>query len=303
MEKTCRSHIDHNWYTYAPVTGSTQHMKDKYSAIWVSHSSISDYLKCPRAYFLRNVYRDPKTNRKISVMEPPLALGQVVHETIDSLLALPAGVRLRTPLMDRFEDVWKNISGIKGGFTDTEQEAQFKERAAAMIRRVTDNPGPLEKKTIKIRGDLPYYWLSEEDNIILCGKVDWLEYIEETDSVRIIDFKTGKFDEDPDSLQLPIYILLAQHTQTKPVTSMSYWYLDRDDTPVDMPMPDMVAAEKRVLELAKKVALARKLGHFKCREDGCRACRPYEMVLSGKATNVGLNTFGQDLYVIETYTT
>jgi len=45
--------------------------------------------------------------------------------------------------------------------------------------------------------------------------VDWLEYKEETDSVRIIDFKTGKFDEDPDSLQLPIYYLLATHTQTK----------------------------------------------------------------------------------------
>lgn len=275
-------------------------MKDKYSAVWVSHSSMSDYLKCPRAYFLRNVYRDPKTNRKISVMEPPLALGQVVHETIESLLALPAEERFTTPLMDRFMTLWENVTGKKGGFANEIQEQQFKDRAIAMIERITKNPGPLTNKAIKIRQELPYYWLSEEDNIILCGKVDWLEYIEVTDSVRIIDFKTGKFDEDPDSLQLPIYVLLAQHTQSKPINGIAYWYLDRDDEPVDMPIPDLAAAEKKILELAKKVALVRKLGHFKCRQNGCRACRPYEMVLAGKAAHVGQNTFGQDLYVLQT---
>lgn len=26
--------------------------QDKYSAVWVSHSSINDFLKCHRAYFL-----------------------------------------------------------------------------------------------------------------------------------------------------------------------------------------------------------------------------------------------------------
>lgn len=273
-------------------------MKDKYSAVWVSHSSLSDYLKCPRAYFLRNVYRDPKTNRKISVIEPPLALGQAVHETIEALSKMPVEDRFKTPLLDVFTNIWQNVSGTKGGFTDSEHEAKFRSRAEAMIKRVSDHPGPLKNKAIKIRQDLPYYWISEEDNIILCGKVDWLEYLEDKDSVRIIDFKTGKFDEDPDSLQLPIYYLLATHTQTKPVTGMSYWYLDRDDAPTELPLPDAAESEKRVLELAKKVALARKLGHFVCRESGCRACRPYEAVLAGKTTHIGLNTFGQDLYIL-----
>jgi ATP-dependent helicase/DNAse subunit B len=191
-------------------------MKDKYSAIWVSHSSMSDYLKCPRAYFLRNVYRDPKTNHKISVMEPPLAVGQVVHETIEHLSTLPAPDRFTESLLDRFNDVWKGIGGQKGGFKDKEEEAKYKARAEKMIKRVMKHHGPLDKKAIKIRQELPYFWLSEDDNIILCGKIDWLEYDEKSDSVRIIDFKTGKFDEDPDSLQLPIYYILATHAQTKP---------------------------------------------------------------------------------------
>jgi hypothetical protein len=73
---------------------------------------------------------------------------------------------------------------------------------------------------------------------------------------------------------------------------------NRDDEPVDMPLPDEKESHARIMEIAKKVALARKLGHFKCREDGCRACRPYEAVLAGKATYVGLNDFGQDLYIL-----
>lgn len=273
-------------------------MKDKYSAVWVSHSSMSDYLKCPRAYFLKNVYRDPKTNHKISIIEPPLALGQAVHETIEGLSTLPVEDRFKESLIEKFEKVWQSVAGDKGGFKPGEHEEKYKDRATAMIKRVMDHPGPLAKKAIKIRQELPYYWLSEEDNIILCGKIDWLEYIEQNDSVRIIDFKTGKFDEDPDSLQLPIYYLLATHTQSKKVNGISYWYLDRDDEPIDMPLPDANESEKRILEIAKKVALARKLGHFVCRENGCRVCRPYEAVVAGKAKLVGLNDFGQDLYIL-----
>ncbi len=231
-------------------------------------------------------------------MEPPLALGQVVHDTIEALSKLPSEERFQTPLIERFEKLWQTITGPKGGFTDSEQEEKFKSRAKTMIERISNHPGPLKNKAIKIRQDLPHYWISEEENIILCGKVDWLEYKEDSDSVRIIDFKTGKFDEDPNSLQLPIYYLLASHTQTKPITSISYWYLDRDDDPADMPLPDAETAEKKILELGKKVALARKLGHFKCREGECRACRPYEAILAGKATHIGINTYGQDMYIL-----
>lgn len=273
-------------------------MKDKYTAVWVSHSSIGDYLKCPRAYFLRNVYRDPKTNKKMSVMEPPLALGQVVHDCIDALSKLPVEDRFKEPLIDRFEKKWESVKGMKGGFTSNDQEEKFYERTKGMITKIQNNPGPLAQKAIKIRQDLPHFWLSEEENIILCGKIDWLEYIDLSDTVRIIDFKTGKFDEDAESLQLPIYYLLATRTQTKPVSAMAYWYLDRDHEPVDVPIPLEEEANKRVMEAAKKVALARKLDHFKCKTDGCRACRPYEAVLAGKAIHVGVNTFGQDVYIL-----
>ena len=70
-----------------------------------------------------------------------------------------------------------------------------------MLQRVIKHPGPVAKLAVKIKQDLPYYWLSEEDNIILCGKIDWLEYLPDQDGVHIIDFKTSKYDEAPQSLQ------------------------------------------------------------------------------------------------------
>lgn len=273
--------------------------KDKYTATWVSHSSMSDYLKCPRLYYLRNMYRDKKNNHKVSLMQPPLALGQVVHDSIEALSRLPAEERFKESLLETFLKRWESVHGNMGGFKNDEDEEKFKKKGVAMIERVMKYPGPLKNKAIKIRQELPYYWLSEEENIILCGKIDWLEYIEETDSVNIIDFKTGKYDEDPDSLQLPIYYLIVTHCQTKAVTKASYWYLDRDSYPLDIELPNREDSEKRVMEQAKKVALARKLEHFPCKQkEGCRFCKPYETIVSGKAELVGTNDYGQDLYIL-----
>ena len=87
---------------------------DKYSATWVSHSSISDFLKCPRAYYLRNVYKDPATGHKMTIASPPLALGQAVHEVIESLAVLPAGERLKISLVKKLDPIWLKVTGKKG---------------------------------------------------------------------------------------------------------------------------------------------------------------------------------------------
>ncbi|MFH0750090.1 MAG: PD-(D/E)XK nuclease family protein [Candidatus Gottesmanbacteria bacterium] len=274
-------------------------MKDKYSATWLSHSSITDYLKCPRAYFLKNMYRDPKSNHKISVMQPALALGQTVHTVVESLSTLPVEDRLKESLRVKFEKAWESVSGKKGGFTNEEEEEKYKKRGMEMMERIMANPGPILKKAVKIRQDLPYFWLSEDQNIILCGKLDWLEYMEDVDSVRIIDFKTGKFDEDPDSLQLPIYTLLANNCQTKKVYGAQYWYLNRDTEPIDVALPTEEDATKRLMDIARTVTLARKLSRFVCpHKDGCVACRPYEMVIAGKAEFIGVGGYNQDTYIL-----
>ena len=119
--------------------------KDKYSAVWVSHSSISDYLKCPRAYYLRNVYKDPATGHKITVTSPALTLGQVVHEVVESLSSLPAEERLKISLVKKFDPVWIKYSGKKGGFKNYTEEASYRDRGIAMLINLQENPGPIFK--------------------------------------------------------------------------------------------------------------------------------------------------------------
>lgn len=273
---------------------------DKYSATWVSHSSISDFLKCPRAYFLRNVYKDPRNGHKMTIMSPPLALGQAVHEVIESLAVLPVKERLKISLVKKLDTVWLKITGNKGGFKTHSEEMIYKDRATQMLINLQEDPGPVLRKAIKIKSsiNLPNYWLSEEDSIILCGKIDWLEYKEDDDSVCIIDFKTGKNTEPEDSLQLPIYLLLATNTQSKRVSGAFYWYLDRDDGIVEKKLPDMDESFEKVYSVARRIKLARQINHFKCPKDGCSFCRPYERILKGEGEKVTVSETRQDVYIL-----
>jgi ATP-dependent helicase/DNAse subunit B len=231
-------------------------------------------------------------------MEPPLALGQIVHDVIEGLSVLPAEERLKISLVKKFDTEWEKVSGKKGGFTRREQESEYVARGHEMLERVMNNPGPILNKAIKIKQELPNYWLDEAENIILCGKIDWLEYLPKTDSVHIVDFKTGKREEDPDSLQLPIYYLLVKNTQSRKVSKASYWYLAKSDEPVEVDLPDLDESEERVLAAAKRVKLARQLEHFKCPKDGCRWCIPLEDIVKGKGELVGTSSYNQDIYII-----
>lgn len=273
---------------------------DKYKAIWVSHSSIADFLKCPRAYYLRNVYKDPKTGHKMTIVTPPLALGSAVHEVLESLSNLPAEERLNISLVKKFDAAWQKVTGKKGGFLDHDQEQEYKERGVAMLKRVEENPGPISRKAVKIKSEinLPNYFLSEEDNIILCGKIDWLEYLEDSDSVHIVDFKTGRNEEGEESLQLPIYLLLAKNTQARNVTSASYWYIDKTTELTPKVLPTEKEAFEKVFEVAKRIKLARQINHFVCPHEGCSRCTPLERLLKGEGEKVGVSDTRQDIYIL-----
>ena len=231
-------------------------------------------------------------------MSPPLALGQAVHEVIEGLSMLPVEQRFQTPLIKLFETSWKKVSGKNGGFVDSGTEQKYRERGEAMLTRVTNNPGPIGNRAVKIKMDLPNYWLSEEEGIILCGKLDWLEYLPTTDSVHIVDFKTGKKDEDGNSLQLPIYLLLASNCQKREVAKASYWYLERNDELTPCDLPNSLEAHKRVLDIARKIKLARALGKFACPTGGCMHCKPYEAILRGEAELVGKDEYNADVYIL-----
>jgi hypothetical protein len=238
----------------------------------------------------------------MTVMTPPLALGQAVHEVIESLATLPTEERLKISLVKKLDPAWLKVTGKKGGFRNYDEEIGYRDRAVGMLMHLQENPGPLERPAIKIKTgslNLPNYYLSEEDNIILCGKIDWLEYVPEEDAVNIIDFKTGKNEEREDSLQLSIYLLLATNTQSKKVKGSYYWYLDRDNDPVEKKLPDIADSFKKVLKIAKEIKIAREKNDFVCPKGGCSACRPYEKILRGEGELVGTSETRQDIYIFK----
>ncbi len=276
-------------------------MPDKYKATWISYSRIKDFQACPRAFYLKNIYKDPATGKKIQLMTPALALGQMVHTVLEELSKLPVKKRFQTSLIKRFHELWPQVTGEKGGFSSSEEELSYKQRGETMLRKVMENPGPLANLAVKISQDLPWYWLSEDDEIILSGKVDWLEYLPDQDAVHIIDFKTSKsMREADDSLQLPIYYLLVKNTQHRKVAKISYWYLDIDTEPVEKALPDIKKSEQEILTIAKKIKTATKLNAFKCPNGkrGCRFCQPLEKVVAGEAKLVGVGQYGKNIYIL-----
>jgi ATP-dependent helicase/DNAse subunit B len=292
--------------------GEQEHTK--YNAVWLSHSSISDYLKCPRLYYLRNIWKN-KNGQKINTVSPSLSLGSAVHQTIEPLALLKTEERLSQPLLNIFENIWTKFQGEMGGFTDQETEDFYKQEAIRMLQNVIDNPGPISRKTVKFyNGDfIPNIYLSEKDNIILCGLVDWVEYEEATDTLRVIDFKTGKNDEKEDSMQLPIYKILVEALQKRKVSKGAYWYLARDKFPknVEILDEDIEEIKKKILEVGlqiKKRKSEKNLDQsFACKyEGGCYACRQLELIkqhdeepekVSG-VKYLGTGEYKQALYMI-----
>lgn len=274
---------------------------DKYSAIWVSHSSIGDFLKCRRMYYLHNMYRNPRTNMKVSIVTPHMSLGVAVHEVLEGLGNYKAEDRLKRNLLADYEQAWKKVSGRIGGFTSPEQEAEFKERGKRMIETVVKNPRMLGNKIVKLPRDKmnPNFYIDEANNIILNGLVDWIEYLPETDSLHLVDFKTGKKEESESSFQLPIYLLLCNALQKRKVTKASYWYLESDNF-VEKMLPDAEKAKQDVLNLALQVKAFRSGTDFTCQNgtDGCIHCKQYEKIFSGEAEFVGVGGFNQELYIL-----
>ncbi len=283
---------------------NTKVKPDKYSAVWVSHSSMGDFLKCPRAYFLHNIYKDPNTNHKINITSPAMSLGVAIHEVLEGLIKYKAEDRRKQNLLKIFEIEWQKVSGRTGGFTSSDIEKEYKERGQKMLTRVQNNFGPLINKAIRLQerenNMPPNFYLSEEDNIILCGKIDWLEYLPENDAIHVLDFKTGKNEEKEDSLQLPIYLLLLNNLQGRLVTRASYWYLETDDFLTEKELPPLATAEQSVLKVAREIKKAREDKNFLCPRGntGCFSCQPYEKILNGQAEYVGVGGYGQDIYIV-----
>ena len=272
-------------------------MIDSKETLWISHSAIRNFDNCSRLYYFANIYRNPDTGNRVQIVNPYISLGSAVHEVIDELLDLSPSKRTKTSLLGRLERVWSRYEGKVGGFVSPKQEAEFKKRGVNMIKKV-EKSDILSKKALRRDDNLPKMTLY--DGIQLVGSFDWIEVLP-NNSLHIIDFKTGKSKESSDSLQLPIYQILAKSNYKKEVEKLSYWYLE---TSSNLTTQKSVDSEKALVKIKKKAIKIKETidtSNFSCDSpyNRCFWCRKYENIISGKAERVGTNEKMQkDLFYI-----
>ena len=192
------------------------------NAVFISPSSLSDFDKCPKLYYYRYVYKTPDTGLKIQIINPALALGQAVHDTIERFIALEPLLRTKTALEEFFASVWQGLSGEKGGLSSENEEKTYRDRGVAMLENFFANQHFLTSQKAK----LPDFLKADlGEDLILTGKLDWIEKV--GDGYHLVDFKTGKNEEKDGSIQLPIYVILAGKILQTTDIKASYWYLDQ----------------------------------------------------------------------------
>lgn len=250
-------------------------------AIYLSHTSLKDFLKCPRSYYLKDLYRDPKNNYKLQVASPYLSLGSVVHDTVKWFLDTQEKPNLGETIQ-KFRNLWLKFRGKKGGFSSDEQEGDFGKRGLSMLENFYKNWQVLEKSAPEIT--FPKYNLV--DNVVMIGNFDYVG--EKTDgSLHVVDFKTGANDED-DATQLYIYAILAEVNLGKPVSAAGFWYLDREDAPNDIVLDPLEPKLEWLIEKAIELKQAIEKSEWVCVKESfeegglCRDCRDYQAILDGK---------------------
>lgn len=192
-----------------------------YKRVYSFTSHISIYDSCPLQY---------KYYKELGMAQHKMlhtSIGSIVHETLESMnkYIIGGGRNVTEQLLrEWFSICCGGIEASTGYSLDEEQ----KENALNHVLCYFRNRGE----------DILRVWKSEEEinlilpEFILQGIIDLIEYDKDTDTLEIIDYKTGAkpdVERYPDSIdhyrrQLEIYAYLAEKRFHKPVSRMKLYY-------------------------------------------------------------------------------
>ncbi len=254
--------------------------------LWISHSALSAFERCPHLYYLEYEYRNPATGNRIQITNPYLSLGLAVHQAIEGMLEFPLKDRRKISLFDRYSKIFKNYRGLNGGFLFKNKEDDFYERGVKMLERI-EKSKLLDTPAVKTKTNFPSMEIFSKEELgiraVLVGNIDWIELLPNK-AAHIIDFKTGNTKENNNSLQLPIYLILGKNNIKEDVKKLSYWYLQHDDFPVEQKIGKINQYINIIKERTKAIKKAVDDQDFACDfNKKCFACRDYEKIFKGEA--------------------
>ena len=174
------------------------------------------FRQCPKRYRfhyiddLASIYAKPR---------PYYTMGDHIHAALrDFMSVVPAEQRSQSRLEDLLREKWRRY---RKGFSDLDEEKIWGEKALEQMRRFAQSQD-LSVNPLMVED---FHKTELTPKITLVGKIDRVDQ-EDTGSLHIIDYKTGKVPEEQDNTQLYIYALILSREQSLPVTMVSYLYLD-----------------------------------------------------------------------------
>ena len=210
----------------------------------LSHFRLSTFRRCRRLYKYRYVERLPVPPN------PHGTMGSHVHTALRDLMRLPPEQRAAARAADLLRAAW---AGNRAGFRGLAEEARWRSRALEQVRRFVALPDaggtPLAlEQQVEV---------ALTDGVRLFGRIDRVDERAEGD-LHIIDYKTGRAQEEPDPEQLRIYAMILARTAGRPVGMTSYLYLEDGSAWSASPAPaDLAEAEEGVLQTVEEMTRER----------------------------------------------
>ena len=181
----------------------------------LSPYAIGIFEQCPRRYRYQYVERLIQKYRR---PWPWLTMGANVHAALAQFLSVvPVAERTPATIEKLLRDKWRRS---RQGFADAEQEREYGERALAQLRWFATTQ-PVDVRPLMIER---FHEAPVGEKLVLRGKIDRVDR-DEDGSLHVIDYKTGKVPENPDTFQLLQYAVILPRILDRPVTRASYLYL------------------------------------------------------------------------------
>jgi DNA helicase-2/ATP-dependent DNA helicase PcrA len=207
--------------------------------LMLSASDIETYRICPLKYKFARVFRIPQ--------EPTVnqRFGIVVHQVLERFHT--GGGGSLGDLMELFENAWR-----RAGFTDSNDDQQFHERAVAALREYWDADRVRESEPVSFERSFSF----KLGPHLLRGRVDRVDRLPDGGH-ELIDYKTGKprtAEQLREDIQLSLYQMGAREAWGMETSAQSYYYvMDGEKVPVEHSEAELDRVRAAVAEIAEGI--------------------------------------------------
>ena len=227
-----------------PGTNGTEPSLDPFiprrgEGLMLSASDIETYRLCPLKYKFARVFRIPQ---EATIHQ---RFGIAMHQVLERFHQYGHGTR--EELFDLFESSWR-----RGGFGDSDDELQFRERALDALDRYWERCRDDEGEPVWFERSFSF----KLGDHVLRGRVDRVDRRPDG-SYELIDYKTGKARTETqlrEDVQLSLYQMGARESWDVETSAQSYLYvMTGEKVPVKQSEEELDRVRATVAEIGEGI--------------------------------------------------